>query len=217
MAQVLVIGQAEDRLEELVALLKAQGYAASIAEDVTMPAPDAVILDLASAEGPGFGVLQGLKAAGQGRPPVVMTLIAEEDIGQATTLGVDDFVVVPFRPAEVATRLRLALSRSQGPEREGMLRFGDLVIDTVAYEVTLNRRPVNLTYMEYELLRFLAQHPGRVFSREALLSRVWGYDYYGGSRTVDVHIRRLRSKIEDASYTFIETVRNVGYRFRRDV
>lgn len=215
MPQVLIIGQAKDWSDELEAMLEAQGYAASIADDMITPAPDAVILDLASAGGPGFDVLEGLRAAGKGWYPAVIALITEEDIGRVVTLGVNDFVVEPFRPAEVATRLRLALSRRRGPDRQGVLRFGDLAIDMNAYQVTLNGRPVNLTYKEYELLRFLALAPGRVFSREVLLSRVWGYDYYGGSRTVDVHIRRLRSKIEDASHTFVETVRSVGYRFRQ--
>ena len=95
-----------------------------------------------------------------------------------------------------------------------MLRRGALVIDLASYKVFLDGSPVELTYKEYELLRFLASHPDRVFRREALLDKVWGYDFYGGARTVDVHIRRLRSKLEHGGHTFIETVRSVGYRFR---
>ena len=89
----------------------------------------------------------------------------------------------------------------------------DLVLDLGNYKVFVAGQLVTLTYKEYELLRFLAQNKDKVFTREALLNRVWGYDYYGGARTVDVHIRRLRSKLEDNEHTFIETVRNVGYRF----
>ena len=89
------------------------------------------------------------------------------------------------------------------------------MIDTARCEVTVAGRPVLLTFKEYELLRFLASNPGRVFSRDSLLNRVWGYDYFGGDRTVDVHVRRLRSKIEPLGYSFIETVRNIGYRFAK--
>jgi two-component system alkaline phosphatase synthesis response regulator PhoP len=95
-----------------------------------------------------------------------------------------------------------------------VLRCGDLTIDLANYMVFVAGRQVNLTYKEYELLRFLAANADTVFTRETLLNKVWGYDFYGGARTVDVHVRRLRSKIEDRHHSFIETVRNVGYRFR---
>jgi DNA-binding response OmpR family regulator len=94
-----------------------------------------------------------------------------------------------------------------------VLRCGALLIDLANYKVMLDGRPIELTFKEYELLRFLASNRDKVFTREALLNRVWGYDYFGGARTVDVHIRRLRSKIEDRGHAFIETIRNVGYRF----
>ena len=94
-----------------------------------------------------------------------------------------------------------------------LIKCGDLVIDLAKYEATLSNKAVMLTFKEYELLKFLAGNPGRVFTREALLNRVWGYDYYGGDRTVDVHVRRLRSKIGGLGQDFIETVRNIGYRF----
>ncbi len=96
----------------------------------------------------------------------------------------------------------------------GSIRQGSLVIDTARCEVTVSGRPVMLTFKEYELLKFLAANTGRVFTRETLLDRVWGHDYFGGDRTVDVHVRRLRSKLEHAGHTFIDTVRNVGYAFR---
>ena len=96
------------------------------------------------------------------------------------------------------------------------MRCGALTIDLSNYRVTVDDDPLVLTFKEYELLRFLAANKDKVFTREALLNRVWGYDFYGGARTVDVHIRRLRSKIEDRTHTFIETVRNVGYRFHID-
>ena len=94
-----------------------------------------------------------------------------------------------------------------------IIKCGDLRIDLERYEVWLGRKKIGLTYKEYELLKFLASNPGKVFPRDTLLDEVWGYNYFGGTRTVDVHIRRLRSKIEDRDHAFIETVRSVGYRF----
>lgn len=128
-------------------------------------------------------------------------------------LAVDDFIVHPARREELAARIRRALRRRRGASGENVIRCGDLLMDLANYKVFVADRPVELTYKEYELLRFLATHRDQVCTRETILNRVWGYDFYGGARTVDVHIRRLRSKIEDRTHTFIETVRNVGYRF----
>jgi len=130
--------------------------------------------------------------------------------------GFDDFLVHPALTEETVARLRRAIWFRSGVEGDNILRAGDLQVDLANYKVLVAGRPVDLTYKEYELLRFLATNRDKVFTREALLNRVWGYDFYGGARTVDVHIRRLRSKIEDRSHTFIETVRNVGYRFHID-
>ena len=129
-------------------------------------------------------------------------------------LPVDDFVVAPAPADEVVARVRRALRRRSAAEDEHLLRCGDLTIDQASYKVYAGSRPIELTYKEYELLRFLTLNPDKVHTRETLLNRVWGYDFYGGARTVDVHIRRLRSKIEDSSHSVIETVRNVGYRLR---
>src|SRR6266571_3487291 len=128
--------------------------------------------------------------------------------------GCDDFIVYPAITEELAARVRRAIWLKSGVESDNTLRADDLHIDLANYKVYVAGRPVDLTYKEYELLRFLATNRDKVFTREALLNRVWGYDFYGGARTVDVHIRRLRSKIEDRTHIFIETVRNVGYRFR---
>jgi DNA-binding response OmpR family regulator len=125
----------------------------------------------------------------------------------------DDFALWPATAAEILLRVRAILRRRANVDSEHILRCGDLLLDLANYKVTLDGRPVELTFKEYELLRFLASNRDKVFTREALLNRVWGYDYFGGARTVDVHIRRLRSKIEDRGHAFIETIRNVGYRF----
>ena len=114
---------------------------------------------------------------------------------------------------QLLARVRLALLKANGELSADTIKRGDLLIDVANYRVLLNQQPVDLTYKEYELLKFLATNDGKVFTREALLNRVWGYNYYGGARTVDVHIRRIRSKIEAGGAAYIETVRNVGYRF----
>jgi DNA-binding response OmpR family regulator len=125
----------------------------------------------------------------------------------------DDFCLAPFHPAELEARLRHLLWRSGGGMRAELVEYGELLLNLETYQATIEGHPLDLTYMEYELLKFLAQNPGRVFSRETLLSRVWGYEYYGGARTVDVHVRRLRAKLGEEHANLIQTVRSVGYRF----
>jgi len=124
----------------------------------------------------------------------------------------DDFLVVPYQLAELDARMRHLLWKAKQGEQTDILSFGPLSINLATYQVHVDAHPVDLTYMEYELLKFLASHRGRVFTRQALLSRVWGYDYYGGTRTVDVHVRRLRAKLGE-HHNLIQTVRNVGYKF----
>jgi DNA-binding response OmpR family regulator len=114
---------------------------------------------------------------------------------------------------ELAMRLAHLLHRVRAEEPHSVIAYGPLLLDLDTYQAVIDGRPLDLTYMEYELLKFLAGHPGKVFSRETLLSRVWGYEYFGGARTVDVHIRRLRAKLGEAHEHLIQTVRSVGYRF----
>jgi DNA-binding response OmpR family regulator len=126
----------------------------------------------------------------------------------------DDFCLAPFHPAEFEARLRhLLWQTGETVTRTELVEYGELVLNLETYQATISHRPLDLTYMEYELLKFLAQNPGKVFTREILLSRVWGYEYYGGARTVDVHIRRLRAKLGEEHAGLIQTVRSVGYRF----
>jgi len=125
----------------------------------------------------------------------------------------DDFCLSPFHPRELEARLKHLFWRAGKGGRPELLEYGPLVLNIETYQAALGGRPLDLTYMEYELLKFLATHPGKVFSRETLLSRVWGYDYYGGARTVDVHIRRLRAKLGEEHANLIQTVRSVGYSF----
>ena len=125
----------------------------------------------------------------------------------------DDFCLTPFHPTEVEARLKHLFWRGGEGVRPDMVEYSGLVLNLETYQASIEGRPLDLTYMEYELLKFLATHPGKVFTRETLLSRVWGYEYYGGARTVDVHIRRLRAKLGEEQANLIQTVRSVGYRF----
>ena len=145
--------------------------------------------------------------------PLVL-LITEEHFGRVDfTWGVDDYLTLPVTPQRMAERLNFLMWKLQRAVPKNGISLSGLIIDFERYEVHIHGEPVDLTFKEFELLKFLATHPGKPFTREALLDKVWGYDYYGGSRTVDVHIRRLRSKIEQGGTAYIETVRNVGYKF----
>ena len=125
----------------------------------------------------------------------------------------DDFCLHPFQPRELEARLKHLFWRTGRGTRPELVEYGDLLLNLETYQAAIAGKPLDLTYMEYELLKFLASHPGKVFTRETLLSRVWGYEYYGGARTVDVHIRRLRAKLGEEHANLIQTVRSVGYRF----
>ena len=143
-----------------------------------------------------------------------LPVIAIVPLEKLDSLGeyVDDFVIVPYVIKEIAARIN-RLTKKESDSSTEQIRTAGIVIDPEKYEVYVDGKLVSLTFKEYELLKFLTSHPGRVFTRDTLLNQVWSEDYFGGDRTVDVHIRRLRSKIEDASHIYIETVRNIGYRF----
>jgi DNA-binding response OmpR family regulator len=127
----------------------------------------------------------------------------------------DDFLLVPVVPAELYARLRQLDWRFAAFSADERIKVGDLHIDLAGYEAHLRDRKLELTHQEFELLKFLAQHRGKVWTREQLLSKVWGYRYFGGTRTVDIHVRRLRAKLGSPADDMIETVRNVGYKMRQ--
>ncbi len=185
-------------------------------EKVAERAPDLVLIamDGLQADSGMRHVARRIKQ--EGHLPVIALFSKMALDGLDSTISIDDFVVEPWDANEVAVRAQRILWRRDGIDRGESIQCGDLVIDMGQCQVSVAGRLVVLTFKEYELLRFLASNTGQVFSRDMLLNRVWGYDYYGGDRTVDVHIRRLRSKIEDPTHTFIETVRNIGYRFKSD-
>jgi DNA-binding response OmpR family regulator len=166
------------------------------------PAPTSVVEEMLEHEG-----LAGV--------PVMLALDEEHLHAGTDVCGVHELIVRPFTSAELGARIQRARSQSGGIGDDEIVRIGTLEVNLATYQVAIGERPVDFTYMEYELLKFLITNPARVFSREALLSAVWGYDYYGGARTVDVHVRRLRAKLGQEHATRIRTVRGVGYRFQR--
>jgi DNA-binding response OmpR family regulator len=175
--------------------------------------PDAVLVDarhhLVSAK-----ELLG-QIAGAGVPTLA---IISEGAWAAITAewGVDDVLLHTAGPGEVEARIRLAVGRvdrTSAPEQAAEVRSGELVIDEATYSAKIRGVALDLTFKEFELLKFLAQHPRRVFTRSQLLAEVWGYEYFGGTRTVDVHVRRLRAKLGSENEALIGTVRNVGYKF----
>ena len=160
---------------------------------------------------PAIGLAVARRIHGDGAAPVLVVADRTQTVALLDAVC-DDFVLTPIDPVELSVRLgRLARKGGAGPDE--VVTFKDLTLDLATYQATVGANPIDLTFMEYELLRFFATHQGRVWSREQLLSRVWGYDYFGGARTVDVHVRRLRAKLGEERASWITTVRSVGYRF----
>jgi DNA-binding response OmpR family regulator len=178
------------------------------------PSADVVLVDARSDLSEARATCRALHATGL-RVPLVAVVTEAGMIALNASWGVDDVILSGAGPAEVEARLRLAVGRlARVPRADGsLIRAGDLTIDPDTYAAKIKGRPLDLTYKEFELLKFLAQHPGRVFTRDQLLREVWGYDYFGGTRTVDVHVRRLRAKLGSEYESMIGTVRQVGYKF----
>jgi DNA-binding response OmpR family regulator len=180
------------------------------------PVCDAVFVDARRDLGHARGLTRLIRTTGVDVP--LIAVVTEGGLAAITAdWGVDDVLLDTAGPAEVEARLRLAQGRiaaaQSGDDVPDEIRTGDLVVDEATYTARVAGRPLDLTYKEFELLKFIAQHPGRVFTRAQLLQEVWGYDYFGGTRTVDVHVRRLRAKLGAEHEALIGTVRNVGYRF----
>ncbi len=214
MRTILVVGEGECA-QEIAREAVAGGY--QVEAKASLDASDAVDAQVAAlivcaGSSTEMGGLSLLRESAAEKPPV-LAVLSEEALDGKIDFPADDLAFYPLRPRELEARLRRLLKEPGPAESDEVLRQGALAIDTAGYRVYVDGVQVELTFKEYELLRFLATHPDRVYSREALLDKVWGYDYFGGARTVDVHIRRIRSKVERAGFTFIETVRSVGYRF----
>jgi DNA-binding response OmpR family regulator len=184
---------------------------------IDAPPSDAVLVDARTELASARQTCRVMHSTGTSMP--LIAVVTEGGLtAVAADWGVDDVIVDSAGPAEVEARLRLSIGRATAARETATaaseeIRSGDLTIDEATYQAKLGSRPLDLTFKEFELMKFLAQHPGRVFTRAQLLQEVWGYDYFGGTRTVDVHIRRLRAKLGPEREALIGTVRNVGYKF----
>ena len=222
MFRILIITQKSKDIGGLCLSLTQKGYICSvtadskrITEQIAEHSPDLLLVESSSHA----RIEELLRQIRQARNLPVIALVDAEVLDMTDEhLGlIDDFAIKPCRLSELELRIKRLLLRRGSVDSSEQIKCGDMIIDPAKCEVSVAGRPILLTFKEYQLLKFLASSQGRVFTREALLNKVWGYEYYGGDRTVDVHIKRLRSKIEDANHTFVETVRNVGYRLRADV
>jgi DNA-binding response OmpR family regulator len=185
---------------------------------IDAPPCDVVIVDARRDLAQAKSLCRLLRTTGLDVP--LLAIVTEGGLAALTPeWGLDDVLLQTAGPAEVEARLRLSVGRTTAAEPDdvpGEIRSGELTIDEATYSARLRGRVLDLTFKEFELLKYLAQHPGRVFTRAQLLQEVWGYDYFGGTRTVDVHVRRLRAKLGPEYESLIGTVRNVGYRFVPD-
>ncbi len=214
MAQLLILTSAvNSEVLPALALLshRTTQIAAEPASLVTAPSCDLILVDarhdLASAK----SLCKILTASGISVP--LMLVITEGGLTAVSAeWAIDDVILETAGPAEADARIRLVVGRQVEGKSSNKIHASGVVIDEASYSAKVHGQPLNLTFKEFELLRFLATHPSRVYTREQLLSEVWGYDYFGGTRTVDVHVRRLRAKLGDLEL-LIGTVRNVGYRF----
>jgi DNA-binding response OmpR family regulator len=213
-AQLLILTSAVDNdVLPALALLShvARHIPAQPEQLIKAPDSDVILVDARTNLMAAKSLCQILRTTGSTVP--LLLVITEGGLTAVSPdWGIDDVILDTAGPAEVDARIRLAAGRTPVGETSATIRAAGVVIDEASYSAKVHGKPLDLTYKEFELLRFLAAHPSRVFTREQLLSEVWGYDYFGGTRTVDVHVRRLRAKLGDQE-SLIGTVRNVGYRF----
>ena len=227
MPRILVVDDEKTIVKGIKFNLEKEGYEVLVAYDgeealqvFNEESPDLIVLDLMLPKMDGFDVCRNIRKTSD--VPIVMLTARGEDIDKilGLELGADDYVTKPFNPRELAARVKAIIRRSQAPAGDSgnlqVIRLQDLQIDLFQHKVRVRDKEVDLTSKEFALLSLMASHPGRVFSREKLLEHVWGYDYYGDARTVDVHVRHLREKIEPEPSTpqLILTVWGAGYKFR---
>lgn len=219
--KILIVDD-EEAIRELVSMyLQREGFTATTAADgeealikVRETNPDLIVLDIMLPKIDGWSVCRQIRQT-RTTPIIMLTAKdAEYDRILGLELGADDYIVKPFSPRELVARVKAVLRRTRtGAEPGEILSYADLTINRAAMTVEQNGQPVSLTPKEFELLWFLASHPGRVFSREQLLARVWNYDFTGDPRTVDTHIKRLREKLRSSETGYIKTVWGRGYKF----
>ncbi len=175
--------------------------------------PDFVLVDATGDVDPAEKAARRLALAWETSLPPIVAVVSASTVGRFRfETGADDFLLDDASQEEISARLSFVARRAGHGDDAGVLKVGELTVNPDNYQTYVRGRPLDLTYKEFELLKFLAQRPGRVCDRDLLLREVWGYDYYGGTRTVDVHVRRLRAKLGAEHEALIETIRNVGYR-----
>lgn len=222
MSELVLVIEDEKEIQELLRYnLERAGFRVAVAGDgdsglerLFAARPDVLVLDLMLPGTSGLDVLREVREEPATRelPVVVLTARSTEmDKLIGFERGADDYLTKPFSPKELVARIRALLRRARPSLAAGRIEVGDLVVDTLAREAALRGKPLTLTRREFDLLAFLAHQPGRVHRREELLRKVWGYDYVGGTRTVDVHVRRLRVKLGERHHV-IETVAGSGYK-----
>lgn len=214
MAQLLVLSAAaEGEILPALSLLshRVRHIAAEPAALVNAPSSDLIFLDARKDLTAAKSIAKILHTTGL-TTPLILVVTEGGLAGVSAEWGADDIILEGAGPAEIDARIRLNISRAQLAGTTEEINASGIVIDEASYSARVNGKPLDLTFKEFALLKFLTSNPGRVFTRDQLLSEVWGYDYFGGTRTVDVHIRRLRAKLGDLE-SMIGTVHNVGYRF----
>lgn len=229
MKEVILVVEDEKSLSEILSYnLQKEGYEVIVAFDGEQAMsmgieqnPNLILLDIMLPKYDGFQVCRKIREVSN--VPIIMLTAKDEEVDKilGLELGADDYITKPYKVRELLARVkanlrRVAIDKSSEEKGESTLKFGSLIIDLPRYEVSKSGEPINLTFREFELLKFMATHPNQIMNREDLLKEVWDYDYYGDVRTVDVTIRRLREKIEDDSSKpkYIITKRNVGYFFQ---
>ena len=204
---------------KLISDLTSLGHHAFVADDGltgedVIRSPDLILVDVHSPEADPSQTCRTLRDREATRQAPILLMVGEDQVkGLDFSFGMDDFLVKPYDLREVEARIRLMLWRDDRVDETGILKVGDILINLTRYEVRVRGARVELTLKEYELLKHLVMNRSRVFTRGDLLNQIWGYNYYGGMRTVDVHIRRVRSKLEGAGDSYIKTIRGVGYKF----
>jgi len=222
MNNVLLVTNEKDRVRDLSTGLSRMGfsctacmYADDVIEQDQRQSFHVIVVDISAISPQGDSAWRWFRKLKLRRMLPVIALVSPATLSAAAAdHGIDDFIMKPWELTELGARILKLANKASRAKEDTMITAGDLAIDPVRCEVEVGGRLIALTFKEYELLKLLATNKGKVFTREALLNEIWGYDYYGGDRTVDVHIRRLRSKIEDPEHSFIDTVRNIGYKFK---
>jgi len=219
MPNLLIIARESKELTKLSSGLAENGfdcsqasYTEKVTELLSRHSPDLLLVEVDAPDSKTWEFIRKFKR--DSSLPVIALVAGEIAKDANGYLEVDDFITRPYDARELTARIQRLLNKSKRAGGE-LIKSENLVIDLTNCDVTVGGKAVELTFKEYELLKLLAANKGRVYTREDLLNKIWGYEYFGGDRTVDVHVRRLRSKIEGPTDTFIETVRNIGYRFKK--